>query len=264
MHSTYIFDFDGTLVDSMPYWAQKVLGILDDCGVSYPADVIKIVTPLGDRGTAEYMRDALGVPLSLEEIFRQMDEFALVKYRDVIEIKEGVREYLARLRAAGCTLHVLTASPHKMVDPCLARLGIFDWFDNVWSTDDFGMVKSDTAIYRAAVEKIGVDVCDAVFFDDNLLAVQTAFFTAMFMVLPNGRNRFRDSLPGALLASSGWLIFSDLYSIYVEHFARLSNIYGSVYAVALAMLWLYCCMSIVFYGGSLNRYLMEHGMWKKC
>ena len=42
MHNTYIFDFDGTLVDSMPYWAQKVLGILDDCGVAYPADVIKI------------------------------------------------------------------------------------------------------------------------------------------------------------------------------------------------------------------------------
>lgn len=91
-----------------------------------------------------------------------------------------------------------------------------------------------------------------------LLGIQTAFFTAMFMALPNRKNRFRDSVPGALLASSGWLIFSDLYSIYVEKFARLSNIYGSVYAVALAMLWLYCCMAIVFYGGALNRYLMEY------
>ena len=91
-----------------------------------------------------------------------------------------------------------------------------------------------------------------------LLGIQTAFFTAMFMALPNRKNRFRDSVPGALLASSGWLIFSDLYSIYVEKFARLSNIYGSVYAVALAMLWLYCCITIVFYGGALNRYLMEH------
>lgn len=90
-----------------------------------------------------------------------------------------------------------------------------------------------------------------------LLIIQTAFFTAMFMVLPNRKNRFRDSVPGALLASSGWLIFSDLYSIYVEKYARLTNIYGSVYAVALAMLWLYCCMAIVFYGGALNRYLME-------
>ena len=90
-----------------------------------------------------------------------------------------------------------------------------------------------------------------------LLAIQTAFFTAMFTVLPNRRNRIRDSVPGALLASSGWLIFSDPYSIYVERFARLSNVFGSVYAVALSMLWLYCCMSIVFYGGALNRYLIN-------
>ncbi len=90
-----------------------------------------------------------------------------------------------------------------------------------------------------------------------LLFVQTALFTAMFMVLPNKRNKLSDSLPGALLASSGWLIFSDLYSIYVEHFAKLSIVYGSVYAVALSMLWLYCCVSIVFYGGALNHYLTD-------
>ena len=88
-----------------------------------------------------------------------------------------------------------------------------------------------------------------------LLLLQTAVFTAMFMVLPNRRNRFVDSLPGGLLASIGWLVFSDLYSIYVEHFAGLSNVYGSVYAVALSMLWLYCCMSILFYGGALNHWL---------
>ena len=100
-----------------------------------------------------------------------------------------------------------------------------------------------------------VEVIDLRFF--FLLFLQTGIFTAMFMALPNKRNRFWDSLPGALLASSGWLIFSDLYSVYVERFAHLSNVYGSVYAVALSMLWLYCCMAIVFYGGALNRYLME-------
>lgn len=91
-----------------------------------------------------------------------------------------------------------------------------------------------------------------------LLIIQTAFFTLVFMVLPNGLYPIGDSLPGALLASIGWLVFSDVYSIYVENFASLSNIYGSVYAVALSMLWLYCCLSIVFYGGALNRYLMKH------
>jgi len=90
-----------------------------------------------------------------------------------------------------------------------------------------------------------------------LLGIQTLLFTAMFVVLPNKRNKPMDSLPGALLASFGWLVFSDLYSIYVEHFAGLSNIYGSVYAVALSMLWLYCCVSIIFYGGAFNHWLTE-------
>ena len=90
-----------------------------------------------------------------------------------------------------------------------------------------------------------------------LLFVQTALFTAMYMKLPNTHNGLWDSLPGALLASIGWLIFSDLFSIYVDHFASLTNIYGSVYAIALSMLWLYFCMSILFYGAALNRYLMD-------
>ena len=92
-----------------------------------------------------------------------------------------------------------------------------------------------------------------------MLLLQTGLFSAMFMALPNKKNSFRQSLPGALLASVGWLVFSDLFSIYVENFSGYANIYGSVYAVALAMLWLYFCISIVFYGGALNQYLISHG-----
>lgn len=98
-----------------------------------------------------------------------------------------------------------------------------------------------------------MDVIDLRFF--LLLILQTLLFTAMYTFLPSRRNRIRESIPGALLASLGWLIFSDLFSIYVENFNAYANIYGSVYAVALSMLWLYCCVSIVFYGGALNRFL---------
>ena len=90
-----------------------------------------------------------------------------------------------------------------------------------------------------------------------LLALQTALFTALFTVLPSRKNRISDSLPGAFLASSGWMIFSHLFSVYVELFAGYTNVYGSVYAVALSMLWLYCCVSIVFYGALLNRLLAD-------
>lgn len=89
-----------------------------------------------------------------------------------------------------------------------------------------------------------------------LVFLQTVLFTLMYMFLPNRRNRLLESLPGGLLASIGWLAFSNLYSIYVTNFSNYSNIYGSVYGIAISMLWLYCCMSILFFGGALNRLLM--------
>ena len=89
------------------------------------------------------------------------------------------------------------------------------------------------------------------------LLLQTGLFTAMFMALPNRKNRFRESFPGAVLASLGWLGFTVLFSVYMERFSGYSNVYGNVYAVALSMLWLYFCLSIMFYGGALNRLLMD-------
>lgn len=86
-----------------------------------------------------------------------------------------------------------------------------------------------------------------------LLGVQSFLFTAMYAVLPAQKNTVRSSIPGAILASLGWMIFSKLYSVYVEHFSSYTNVYGSVYAVALSMLWLYCCVTILFYGGILNK-----------
>lgn len=88
-----------------------------------------------------------------------------------------------------------------------------------------------------------------------LVAVQTLLFCAMFMYLPGHNNGFRESLPGALLSSLGWMGVSALFSVYVEKFSRYTSIFGSVYAVALTMLWLYFCVSIVFYGALLNRFL---------
>lgn len=93
-----------------------------------------------------------------------------------------------------------------------------------------------------------------------LLILQTVLFTAVYMVFPNRHNGFWESVPGAVLSSIGWMVFTNLFSLYVDHFPSYANIYGSVYAVALAMLWLYFCVSILFYGGVLNHYLSTRKM----
>lgn len=89
-----------------------------------------------------------------------------------------------------------------------------------------------------------------------LAATQILIFDLIYMFLPNRRNRFWGSLPGAVLAALGWQGFSNVFSIYVEHMlSRYTNIYGSVYTVALGLLWVYCCMCILLLGGLVNRLL---------
>ena len=96
-----------------------------------------------------------------------------------------------------------------------------------------------------------------------MLLVQTALFTAMYAALPNRKNPAGECVPGAVLASIGWQGFSAVFSLYVDNFRAYSNIYGSVYAVALCMLWLYFCMYIIFLGGAFNRFLAWYKQEKK-
>jgi len=89
-----------------------------------------------------------------------------------------------------------------------------------------------------------------------LLIVQILVFDLIYMVLPNKHNRFLRSLPGAVVAAVGWQGFSNVFSYYVENMLdSYTNIYGSVYTVALGLLWIYCCMCILLFGGILNRIL---------
>ena len=103
-----------------------------------------------------------------------MNEYARSDYEKVIPAKEGVIDTLRELRKRGASLNILTASPHMMLDPCLLRLGIYDLFDNVWSSDDFGTTKSDPEIYKMAAARLGTEIENVIFVDDNVNAVRTA------------------------------------------------------------------------------------------
>ena len=169
----YLFDFDGTLVDSMPTYVSSMLRILDENGVKYGDDIVKIITPLGLGGAADYYI-TLGIKMSREEILGKMLAYMTEAYENSIMAKPHVIEAIHELHARGDRLHVLTASPHSSLDPCLKRLGIYELFENVWSCEDFFTTKADPKIYEMAAERIGAPIGEILFLDDNLNADVTA------------------------------------------------------------------------------------------
>lgn len=174
MKKYYLFDFDGTLVDSMPTFVSCMLRILDENGIAYGEDLVKTITPLGLNGTAEYYINVMGVPMEKTALMLLMKEYFMDAYLHTIPAKKNVIPVLKELKQRGVSLNVLTASPHITLDPCLKRLGIFELFDNVWSCDDFSTTKADPNIYLAAAEKMGTAVENVLFLDDNLNADITA------------------------------------------------------------------------------------------
>lgn len=69
------------------------------------------------------------------------------------------------------------------------------------------------------------------------------------------RGRFIEHMPGALLSSAAWVLFSYFYSLYTLVFSGASYIYGSLAALVLLMLWLYFCMMILLFGAEVNKIL---------
>ncbi len=177
--NTYLFDFDGTLVDSMPAYVAIMKKVLDDNNISYGEDLVKIITPLGYIKTAEYFCNELGLKMTVEEVLAKFGKMAVYEYTYNIPAKSNVINVLKELKNRGASLNVLTASPHGALDPCLKRLGIYDIFDNVWSCDDFNTTKVDPEMYHKVAEKLGKKVHEILFLDDNYNADKTAKSSGM-------------------------------------------------------------------------------------
>lgn len=93
-----------------------------------------------------------------------------------------------------------------------------------------------------------------------LFITLTMFFSLLYRFLPQKKPhlKFIKQLPGALGAAAGWIIFTFIYSVYIENFSNYSYVYGSLTAVVFLMLWLYFCMNIFMFGAQLNKMLESH------
>lgn len=178
---TFLFDFDGVLVDSMTMWANTVIKLLNENNVKYPKNLIEIITPLGNGKTADYLA-SIGLNMTPEAILKYIGDVAVKEYTFNIPAKHGVESTLKIFKDKGFCLNVLTASSHPVVDMCLKRLGLYDYFDNVWSCDDFGMPKTNPEVYKAAAKRLGKECENCIVFDDNLGAVTTAKKAGMTVV----------------------------------------------------------------------------------
>ena len=81
-------------------------------------------------------------------------------------------------------------------------------------------------------------------------------FSLLYMAFSGKKIHLKNHVHGAIFTTLTWLLFSFIFSFYIENFANYSYIYGSLAAIVLIMLWVYACMIIFLIGGEINMSIL--------
>lgn len=178
----FLFDLDGTLLDSMPLWNRVYLQTLDRFGKPVPEDYLMHVNHLSVRDGAVYTVQALDLPVSPEDVINTWGALATEEYRDRVLLKPYAAELVRLLQADGKTLGIATALPAGYFDACLERNGVRSCFSDSTSVEEVGRGKDSPAIYLRACGKAGATPDNTVVFEDSLTGAKSAKSAGFFVV----------------------------------------------------------------------------------
>ncbi len=169
-----IFDFDGTLFDSMFIW--DTIGEIYLCSLG-----IEPEERLGEKlksctleETAVYFREAYGVNFTTAEIMKGINDKVEDYYMNKVLPKEGVREFLEELKEHGVKMCVATVTDKYLVKAALERCNLYGYFSEIFTCAEVGHGKTEPIIYREAMKHLGTAKNDTVVFEDSYFAASTA------------------------------------------------------------------------------------------
>ena len=164
-----IFDMDGTLINSMDYWAIVATEYLKSIGLEPPKDTDRDYLENGMKSW--HKRACPDIPY--EEVSRGIYGIMEKYYDNHVSLKEGVLEMLERLKAHGVKMCLATATDRFMVEKVLNQLGILEYFSFILTSEEAGLGKRYPLIYEKAREALGTDKETTYVFEDALYAINT-------------------------------------------------------------------------------------------
>lgn len=169
-----LFDMDGTLVNSEPLWELTLHELAAEYGGTL-TDAARISMVGSDMPTSmEILHADLGQPWrDIAVSSSRITELTERLFANGLPWREGARELLAEVRAAGIPMALVTSTERRLVEVALATLGR-DTFDAIVCGDEVSNTKPHPAPYLRAAELLGVDIADCVAIEDSPAGVRSA------------------------------------------------------------------------------------------
>jgi HAD superfamily hydrolase (TIGR01509 family) len=166
-----IFDLDGVLADSEPWWNQIDAKLLAEYGATYRGEYHREVLGVSYRLAVEFYKKAFGLSASVEELMRRRGEIATEFFANRVGLFPSARATLERLRQLKMQLAVATSSVSASARPFLDRHELTPFFDVIVTGDEIERGKPDPDIYLRVAKKLGVGADACLVIEDALSGI---------------------------------------------------------------------------------------------
>jgi len=170
-----IFDMDGTLLDTMPYWRYTTLEFMLHHQLPVSDALLTRMYKTSSRRLVMQVSDQYGLNLDRKAVVAEMEGYMNRHYLYDANLKcPSVPAFLEKLKRQGVRMCVATGSPREYARNGLRRLGLLDYFDFVTDNYEGALTKDRPGYFDALLDRLGVTRERCWVFEDALYAMESA------------------------------------------------------------------------------------------
>jgi HAD superfamily hydrolase (TIGR01509 family) len=171
-----IFDLDGVLADSEPWWNKIDATLLAEHGVTYRGEHHRNVLGVSYRLAVEFYKKAFGLSIPSEQMMRRRGEIATEFFANRIDPFPATRQVLEELRHMNppVRLALATSSVSTSARPFLDRHRLTPFFEVIVTGEEVERGKPHPDIYLRAAEKLDVATDACLVIEDSLSGIAAA------------------------------------------------------------------------------------------
>ena len=175
-----IFDFDGTLLDSLDVWDKIDEESFAKRGIKVPADFADSTATMTPRQVADYVIKRFGFTDSPEDLMKEWQDMAFDAYANHLPLRKGAKNYVDYLHKTGAKTVLITTLSKSLCVAALKRTDLYDYFDlMIFGEDLESNAKNSPKTYVDLAKRIGVKPSDCTVFEDSDAALKSARLAGM-------------------------------------------------------------------------------------
>ena len=161
-----IFDFDGTLADSMWMWPSIDEDYLKKFGIECPETLHTELEGKSPIECAKYFQEKFNINESEEAMMDAWNDMAAYNYEHKVFLKPGIESFLKKLKENGIKIGIGSSNFKELVVSALKNNGVLEYIDSIHVSSEVAAGKPAPDIYKLTAEDLGVKPRECLVFED--------------------------------------------------------------------------------------------------